>query len=244
MAARRPLRPHPEQRKRLRDVVAAGTHGRGAPYGKTDRARIIAVFLQMPLDQLLSRLEPERRRRLAWEPRACRPNKSCALWEAHRAGHAMANRSASAATKRHFEAALQMQHFTGAACVEPRQHVVARPFEITRDACGRLTSAKAFEASPCSFHIARSMSAASSSDARAYRRNAATARRSRVAEHPERAPVHAADQSTDNGSKNRSMFEIARQRIDQTCVAALPIADGKAPQREQRIAPRCTPCGD
>ena len=61
-----PGRPHPHQRQRLGDVVAAGTHVAGAPGGERQGARPGAVVLGIALDQQSRRLPaqgPGRRRR-------------------------------------------------------------------------------------------------------------------------------------------------------------------------------------
>ena len=58
-AAAGPLRAHAEQRESLRDIVAAGAHGRGAPYGQADAAGKIALFLLVFLHQPRRRVAAE-----------------------------------------------------------------------------------------------------------------------------------------------------------------------------------------
>ena len=50
LATGRPHRTHAHQRHGLGDVVATGTHGRGAPHRQAELAQVIAVVLQVPFE--------------------------------------------------------------------------------------------------------------------------------------------------------------------------------------------------
>jgi len=131
VAPRRPFRTHADQREGLSDVVAARAHRRGAPYGKTDRTRIIAMVLQMTLDHLPRRFQPERPRRLRGnrsridriEVAACRQH----VGPPSRGRTARPGRNEPA-----FEPALEVLEFRWAARIETRKHVVAKTLEHAR----------------------------------------------------------------------------------------------------------------
>lgn len=59
LAAGLPDRSHAEQGQGLGDVVAAGAHGRRAPHRETELAQVIAMFLQVTLEQQVGRLEAD-----------------------------------------------------------------------------------------------------------------------------------------------------------------------------------------
>ena len=95
-AALGPHRAHAEQRERLRDVVAAGAHGRGAPHRQADAARVLAVVLHVAFaPDARPRARPAGTRR-ASAPRARRSSRSCGRWAARRAARGSARRSAPA----------------------------------------------------------------------------------------------------------------------------------------------------
>ncbi|MNZ77369.1 hypothetical protein D3C78_959060 [compost metagenome] len=63
LAAGGPDRTHAHQRHRLGDVITASAHGRGAPHRQAELAQMIAVVLQVPLEDQVGRLEPDAPRR-------------------------------------------------------------------------------------------------------------------------------------------------------------------------------------
>ncbi|MNY06547.1 hypothetical protein D3C86_1393090 [compost metagenome] len=63
LAAGGPDRAHAHQRHGLGNVIAAGAHGRGAPHRQTELAQMIAVVLQVPLQNQVGRLETDAPRR-------------------------------------------------------------------------------------------------------------------------------------------------------------------------------------
>ncbi len=95
-----PERPRADQGQRLGDVVAAGAHVGGAPGRQRQRARPVAVLLDVALDQQRGRFPAQMPGRRASAPRGCRPNRSCARSAARRAARGSARRDGPGATKR------------------------------------------------------------------------------------------------------------------------------------------------
>ena len=85
-----PTRARAHEEKRQRKVLAAGAHGGAAPYIHHQRARPVAVILEVAAEQFLGRLLGEHERRAASARRADRWRRDCGPWAARRRGRASA----------------------------------------------------------------------------------------------------------------------------------------------------------
>ncbi|AJX80936.1 hypothetical protein BG97_3559 [Burkholderia pseudomallei 7894] len=249
MTAVCPLRPHAEQRERLRDVVAARAHRRRAPHRQADRARVIAVLLQVALDQLLRRFQADRPRRL----RRHRARIDRVEVAARRQHVGPAARRRAARPRRHetpFEAAPQLAQFFVAARVEARQHVAHDALEhrvrVRPVRGGVFGRGEARRAGRRIASLARRASiAAPPLDQAARERLEPLAR---VARMPPRLVAHRAERGGPRPCPRRGPVgcerierlaerEIARERADQPGALAAPVARRKACERRERVAP-------
>ena len=82
--------PRAHEQKRERKILAAGAHGGAAPHIHHQRARPVAVILEVAAEQFLGRLLGEHERASASARRADRWRRDCGRWGGRRRGRASA----------------------------------------------------------------------------------------------------------------------------------------------------------